>query len=178
MINRGDWMRMLVMLLVFEMMVAGCKIEPDEKEKVSYPYVYSEIEYFGMANLPTSYPWPTDTEVFDALQKVIQSYVAAHPSTGDDILELDGVIYEMDESSITPITGGVPQVVFDNFWKDLKSYSAGLWSCWGYVYYSISSKGATSQAYVIYAICDDKYTTSQGHISYFAARATIRKKNR
>jgi len=140
----------------------------------SYPYVYTELEYLGKANLSTSYPWPTDTEVGDELRSVIQDYIATHPSTDDDAFEFDGVIYEMDESSITAITGGVPQVVFDSFWKDLKSYAAGLWSCWGYVYCSIPSKGATSQAYIIYAICDDKYASTQNQIKYFAAKGTIK----
>jgi hypothetical protein len=171
-------------VIIFIGLLISCKtpdddssdISYDDDSGVSYPYVYTELEYLGKANLSTSYPWPTDTEIGNALQSVMQNYAAAHPSTGDDTFELDGVVYEMDQSSITNITGGVPQVVFDNFWKDLKSYAAGLWSCWGYIYCSISSKGATSQAYVIYAICDDKYTSIQGSITYIAAKATIRKK--
>jgi len=165
----------LVVIIIFGLMIS-CKTPDDDSSGVFYPYVYTELEYYGMANLSTSYPWPTDTEIGNALHSVIQNYIAAHPSTGDNTYELDGVIYEMDQSSITPITGGVPQVVFDNFWKDLKSYSAGLWSCWGYVYCSISSKGATSQAYFIYAICDDIYASTQGNITYTAAKATIKKK--
>jgi len=174
--NGKTWMGMLVMILVFGMMVVGCKTEPDDKEKVPYPYVITELEYLGRANLSTSYPWPTDTEIFAALQSVIENYDETDPSTDDDTFEFDGVIYEMDLSSIAEITGGVPKVVFDNFWKELKSYSAGLWSCWGYVYCSIPSKGATSQAYVIFAICDDIYASTQGSIQYVAARAIIRKK--
>jgi len=153
--------------------MTACSTDSDD---VSYPYVYTELEYMGLANLPTSYPWPTDTEIGNALQSVMQNYAATHPSTDDNTFKLDGVTYKIDESSITMITGGVPQVVFDNFWKDLKSYAAGLWSCWGYLYCSIPSKGATSQAYYIFAICDDKYASTQNHIYYFAAKETVRKK--
>jgi hypothetical protein len=168
-------------VIIFIGLMISCKIPDDDNSSnnnsgVSYPYVQTELEYLGSANLSTSYPWPTDTEIVSALQSVMQNYSTSHPSTGDSTFELDGVVYIMDQSSITIITGGVPQVVFDNFWKDLKSYAAGLWSCWGYVYCSIPSKGATSQAYVIYAICDDKYGSIQGSITYIAAKETIRKK--
>jgi hypothetical protein len=165
-----------LVVIIFIGLMISCKTPDNDGSDVSYPYVYTELEYLGKANLPTSYPWPSDTEIANGLQSVMQNYSATHPSTGDDTVELDGVVYIMDQSSITIITGGVPQVVFDNFWKDLKSYTAGLWSCWGYVYCSIPSKGASSQAYVIYAICDDKYASIQGSITYFAAKATIRKK--
>jgi len=164
-----------LVVIIFIGFMTSCQ-NPDDVSGVSYPYVHTELEYLGRANLSTSYPWPTDEQIINGLQTVMQNYSATHPSTGDDTFELDGVVYVMDQSSITTITGGVPQVVFDNFWKDLKTYSAGLWSCWGYVYCSIASKGATSQAYIIYAICDDKYATTQGSITYVAAKATIKKK--
>ena len=162
-----------IVAIIFIWFMSSCELDDDS---VSYPYVHTELEYLGSANLATSYPWSTDEQIFSGLQSVIQNYSSMHPSTGDDVFELDGVTYIMEQSSITVITGGVPKVVFDNFWKDLKNYSAGLWSCWGYVYCSIPSKGATSQAYVIYAICDDKYASTQGSITYIAAKATIRKK--
>ena len=161
----------LVVIIIISL--ASCK---EDDSGVSYPYVQTELEYLGKANLPTSYPWPSDAQIVSGLQTVMQNYSASHPSTGDDTFELDGVVYIMDQSSITNITGGVPQVVFDNFWKDLKSYSAGLWSCWGYVYCSIQSKGATSQAYILYTICDDKYASTQGSVTYVAAKATIKVK--
>jgi len=163
-------------VIIFIGIMVSCEIPEDEEKGVSYPYVHTELEYLGKANLSTSYPWPTDAQIGNGLQSVMQNYIAANPSTDDDTFEFDGIVYEMDQSSITIITGGVPKVVFDNFWKDLKSYSAGLWSCWGYVYCSIESKGATSQAYVIYAICDDKYASIQGSVTYIAARATIKRK--
>jgi hypothetical protein len=165
-------------VIFFIGVMISCEIPEDEEESsgVSYPYVYTELEYLGKANLSTSSPWPTDAQIGNGLQNVIQNYVAANPSTDDDTFEFDGIVYEMDQSSITIITGAVPKVVFDNFWKDLKSYSAGLWSCWGYVYCSIQSKGATSQVYVIYAICDDKYASTQGSVTYIATRATIKRK--
>jgi hypothetical protein len=164
-----------LVVIIFIGFMTSCQI-PDDDSGISYPYVHTELEYLGSANLLTSYPWPTDAQIANGLQTVMQNYAAAHPSTDENTFELEGVIYEMDQSSITAITGGVPQVVFDNFWKDLKSYSAGLWSCWGYEYCSIESKGATSQAYVIYAICDDKYTSIQGSVTYVAAKATIKVK--
>jgi len=182
---KNRWVKkyFILVVIIFIAFLSSCET-PDDDESTNiiypsyplYPYVYKELEYLGRASLATSYPWPTDTQIADGLQSVMQSYTATHPSTGDDTFVLDGVVYELDQSSITTITGGVPQVVFDNFWKDLKSYSAGLWSCWGYVYCSIPSKGATSQAYIIYAICDDKYASTQGSITYVAARATIKKK--
>jgi len=186
-----------ILVIVFGIMFVGCddgstddtdgtqsSNNPDgSSNNVSYPYVISELEFLGRANLSTSYPWPTDTEINNALLSVIQNYNETHlstnethPSTDDDLYELDGVIYEMDKSSITSVTGAVPKVVFDSFWNELKNYSAGLWSCWGYSYCSIPSKGATSQAYIIYAICDDKYAVTQGSVSYIAAKAILKKK--
>ncbi|AEF85837.1 hypothetical protein TREPR_1433 [Treponema primitia ZAS-2] len=86
---------------------------------------------------------------------------------------VDGLTYLLDYDSLQVVTGGLPSKIMTQFWLDLNEYSAGLWSVWEYVYGTIQTKGANAEVYIIFAMCDDKYSNE---IWYMASKGIAKPK--
>jgi hypothetical protein len=129
---------------------------------VKYPYLYHNIKYIGKATLDqsSSYILVSNSEKSEGMDSVLNTYA------GPDNVLIDNLSYGIiGNYEIT--TGGVPKIVFDQFWNDLKNYSSGLWSIWEFIYCVIPSKGSDVEFYIIYAMVDNKYSDS---VWYFAAK--------
>jgi hypothetical protein len=114
-------------------------------------------------------------EAFNAgLNEVIEAYVASHPGSSLDF-DFDGVTYEI--TNLQPITGGVPNNIWDQFWNDISEYSYSIGSCWAFVYGQIPSKGGTGTVYVLYTIISYASSYGNSEVYYKAVRGTARPKS-
>jgi hypothetical protein len=131
-----------------------------------YPYTGHVIEYIGLKGGLTSSS--TDHEFAVGLNEVMESYLASHPDSLNEI-PFDGVTYELTNSQT--VTGGVPNYIWDLYWEDINEYSYSIGSCWVFVYAEIPSKGGTGTVYVLYTIVTNKGTS--GEVRYKAVKAAV-----
>jgi len=138
----------------------------------SYPYTEYEMEYLGFKSGLNSAS--SQESFYSALVEVVQEYLESHPDDeyDDEEFVLDGVTYY--DSDYQAITGGVPTEVWNTYYEELKKYSYGIGSCWGFVYGTIPSKGKNGTLYVLYTII----TSSKPETLYVAYRGNLIPKNK
>jgi hypothetical protein len=135
---------------------------------IESPYTEHGMWYMGFkAGLDS---WSSDQEFDDALNEIWQDYTANNPSTIDDVANFNGISYSI--INWENITGGVPEYVYNTFWKDLyEQHHYSIGSCWLFNYVEISSKDATGTIYEIDAIVTS--TEGGGYIRYHSSKATL-----
>jgi hypothetical protein len=109
----------------------------------------------------------------NGLNEVLQAFIASHPNASNDFT-FDGVIYEF--TNLQLITGGVPNYVWDQFWKDIENYSYSIGSCWGFVYGEMPKKNGTGTGYVLYTIITYASTYGNSEVLYMAVRGNATQK--
>jgi len=160
------WLHTVVILFSI-FLFSSCKNE-SAIDSVSYPYTEHDIEYLGFKSGLTS---SSSQQAFDnGLNEVLQAYVASHPNISSDFT-FDGVTYEF--TNLQSITGGVPNYVWNQFWKDIENYSYSIGSCWGFIYGEIPKKRGTGTAYVLYTIIKYASTYGNSEVLYIAVRGNV-----
>jgi hypothetical protein len=146
----------------------SCDNPADDNSAVLYPYTEHGIEYLGLK--PGLTVSSSDQEFDTGLNEVLQAYLKDHPNSSNDF-SFDGVTYEL--TNLQAITGGVPNFVWDSYWKDIDEYSYSIGSCWGFIYGEIPSKGGTGTAYALYTIVTYASTYGNSEVRYMAGKGNV-----
>ena len=152
---KNKWLIGFVVLLVLGFILIGC-------DDVKYPYIEHGITHIGFKSGLNS--WSSKQEFIDAFGEVFEEYYKNNPENDEDIY--DGTAYEVRDDQWISATGGLPNNIWDIFWKDLSKYSVSIGSCWVFKHIEIPSKGANGIIYLIYAIITDVGGNSIQYTAY------------